>query len=62
MGAIGFVKKTYDLLSTADSVSGKITSLIKSSELSKQDHLNFRALERRLNALREPLQLMIVHK
>ena len=55
MGALGFVKKTYDLLSTADSVSGKITSLIKSSELSKQDHLNFRALERRLNALREPL-------
>ena len=46
MGAFGIVKSTYDLLTTANTVSDKINDLIKKNELGKKDRLNFKALPR----------------
>ena len=62
MGAIGLMQKTYSILSTANSVSDKINELLKRSELNTQDRLNFKALERRLYAMAEPLNYLIIMK
>ena len=62
MGAFGIVKSTYDLLTTANTVSDKINDLIKKNELGKKDRLNFKALERRLHALQQPLSFILIMK
>ena len=62
MGAIGLMHKTYSILSTANSVSEKISDLIKRSELNTQDRLNFKALERRLYAMAEPISYIFIVK
>jgi len=62
MGAFGIVKSTYDLLTTANTVSDKINDLIKKNELGKKDRLNFKALERRLHTLQQPLSFILIMK
>lgn len=62
MGAFGIVKSTYGLLTTANTVSDKINDLIKKNELTKKDRLNFKALERRLHALQQPLSFILIMK
>ena len=57
---IGLVKSTYNVLSTANTVSDKINDLIRKSELSKKDLLNLKSLERRLVALAQPLHLFLL--
>ena len=62
MGAIGLMHKTYSILSTANSVSDKINDLIKRSELNVKDRLNFKALERRLYSMAEPISFLLIVK
>ena len=62
MGAFGIVQSTYELLTTANSVCDRINDLIKKNELTKKDRLNFKALERRLTAMQQPLNSLLVIK
>ena len=62
MSAIGVASTTYNFLTKANTLSGSIQALIHASELSHQDQLNFRALERRLIMLQEPLSHLLILK
>ena len=62
MGAFGIVQSTYELLTTANTVCDRINDLIKRNELTKKDRLNFKALERRLLAMQQPLNFILIQK
>ena len=53
---------TYSLISKVSTLSTSIQELISKSELTHQDKLNFRSLERRLLSLQEPLSFLLIMK
>ena len=62
MGAIGMASTTYNILTKANTLSGMIAELIHKGELSHMDQLNFKAFERRLTLLKEPLSYLLILK
>lgn len=62
IGAIGLVSNTYSILNKATSLSDKIGGLIRSSELTQVDKLNFEALQRRVKGVEQTLSYVMIHK
>ena len=62
MGAIGMASTTYNILTKANNLSGIIQDLIHKGELEHMDQLNFKAFERRLALLKEPLSYLLILK
>ena len=62
MGAIGMASTTYNILTKATNLSGIIQDLIHKGELEHMDQLNFKAFERRLVLLKEPLSYLLILK
>lgn len=62
IGAIGLVSNTYSILNKATSLSDKISGLIRSSELTQVDKLNFEALQRRVKGVEQTLSYVMIHK
>lgn len=62
LGVINLAKTTYQILSQVDTVSNKITDLINKSEFARQDRMNFQALERRLQAMTQTVNCMLIYK